>query len=666
MHCMTTVTTAAISTDTNTDAPGIGRPTDAAPRTYAFPTHTFVMTLLMVSLIACPRVFANARLVWSIVGVGGVLLLWQLALWVRARQSGRLFAIEWRPVRAHYLQACVQLGILAWWGLYAPDVLKASPLIVAQVLFLYVLDALLSWTRGWNWRLGFGPLPIIFSTNLLLWFRDDWFYLQFLMVAVGALGKQFIQWRHEGRIRHIFNPSVFGQSLFAIALIVTGLTNDLTWGREIASSFETPHMLIVIFLLGLVVQYQFHVTLMTLSAAIVLILTNLVYTNMTGLYFFVNINVAAPIFLGIHLLITDPSTSPRTNMGRILFGGFYGLGYVVLFRLLDNYEVPLFWDKLLPVPILNLLVPVFDRLAGTGLFGHVNRRWESALRPHAMNLVHMGVWIAIFVGMLATGFIAAPHEGNSISFWKRALAEGRPHAGNSLVMAAGALAEGSHRATAFNELGVICANGLSSDDREIVRPNPGKAAAYFSTACEMGDINGCLNATIQYLFQREHLSDDDVAFAVDQLESACNEGSDLLSCYLVGQAYETGRGRTSDPRKAIACYERCGDNLYAVKGISRTVLTNSDVAYDLRTISIALGTATKRNDAESAWYLAYMFHQGKGVPQDDGKARILLNHACKLGMAQACDALQQEEIPPFENPPMVVPSWLTAYPIDAR
>ncbi|MCB9853231.1 MAG: SEL1-like repeat protein [Phycisphaerales bacterium] len=659
---MTTVTTAAIQT--TVDAKASCERAVATPRMYIFPIHSVVMTLLMLSLVACPRVYANRRLVVSIVGVGAVLLAWQMVLFVRRRSTGRAFAIEFVPVKAHYLQACVQLGILAWWGLYAPSVRTAAPLIVAQVLFLYVFDAVLSWSRGWNWRLGFGPLPIIFSTNLLLWFRDDWFYLQFLMVAVGALGKQFILWRREGRLRHIFNPSSFGQSLFAIALIAAGLTNDLTWGKEIASSFETPHMLLVIFLLGLVAQYHFHVTLMTLSAAIVLILTNLIYTQITGTYFFVTINIAAPIFLGIHLLITDPSTSPRTNVGRILFGGLYGLGYVALFRIFDNYEVPLFWDKLLPVPILNLLVPLFDRLAKSGVLSRINRWWEGALAPAHMNLVHMSIWIAIFGGMYGTGFIAAPHEGNSIPFWKRALAEGKPHAGHSLVMAAGALAEGSQQASAYNELGWICINGLSTaNDGEIVKRNPGKAARYFATACEMGDVNGCANVAVQYLFQRERRSDEDVAQALDTLETACVDGSDLLGCYLVGNAYETGRGRVLDPLQAIAHYERCGDNLYACKGIARIALSNSGLAYDLRAVSIVLGKATKLNDAESAWYLAYMFHEGKGVPQDDRKARILLQHACKLGLRQACAALDQSEIPPFVNPPMNVPGWLTAYPV---
>jgi hypothetical protein len=75
----------------------------------------------------------------------------------------------------------------------APDhwreVYHAAPLIAAQLLFAYGFDSLLSWTHRRKFVLGFGPFPIIFSINLFLWFKDDWFYLQFGMVALGFLAK---------------------------------------------------------------------------------------------------------------------------------------------------------------------------------------------------------------------------------------------------------------------------------------------------------------------------------------------------------------------------------------------------------------------------------------------------------------------------------------------
>ena len=39
--------------------------------------------------------------------------------------------------------------------------------------------------------------------NLFLWFRDDWFYLQFVMVAIIVFGKEFLRWKREGHHPHL-------------------------------------------------------------------------------------------------------------------------------------------------------------------------------------------------------------------------------------------------------------------------------------------------------------------------------------------------------------------------------------------------------------------------------------------------------------------------------
>ena len=72
--------------------------------------------------------------------------------------------------------------------------------------------------------LGFGPFPILFSTNLFLWFRDDWFYLQFLMIGVGFLGKEFVRWQRDGRSWALFgNRQIcsisFGEGFFGKKMV---------------------------------------------------------------------------------------------------------------------------------------------------------------------------------------------------------------------------------------------------------------------------------------------------------------------------------------------------------------------------------------------------------------------------------------------------------------
>ena len=81
--------------------------------------------------------------------------------------------------KQHYLQACAQGSVLLYWGWYWREVYDSAHLILAQLLFAYAFDMLLSWSRRDTYTLGFGPFPVIFSINLFLWFKPDWFYLQF-------------------------------------------------------------------------------------------------------------------------------------------------------------------------------------------------------------------------------------------------------------------------------------------------------------------------------------------------------------------------------------------------------------------------------------------------------------------------------------------------------
>ena len=81
-------------------------------------------------------------------------------------------------------------------------------------------------------------------------------------------------------------------------------------------------------------------------------------------------HVPIAVFLGMHLLFTDPSpTSPRTELGRIIFGALYGLSTIALYSLLLRHMgLPTFYDKLLQVPVLNLLdQALIDRAARSKL-----------------------------------------------------------------------------------------------------------------------------------------------------------------------------------------------------------------------------------------------------------------------------------------------------------
>lgn len=444
------------------------------------------MTAALGMLSLMPRVQANPRLTWSFWGATGALLIWQGVLYARLKHAGagRRLSTVLRP--QHYLQASIQVAVFAYWGWYWRPVYEFAGLLAAQLVFAYAFDMLLAWSRRESYTLGFGPFPIIFSTNLFIWFRDDWFYLQFLMVGVGFLGKELVRWQREGRRVHIFNPSAFSLGLFSLVLIATNAT-DLTWGQDIASTLTlAPFIYSYLFVLGLIVMYFFSITLVAGSAAVVLFAGSAAYAAWTGVPFFVDSEIPAAVFLGLHLLITDPSTSPRTPPGKIVFGALYGLGVFGLYAVLTAWEVPTFYDKLLCVPLLNLSVRRIDGIVASLRQRPAWTRWRIEAPFGLTNQVHMAVWAIFFLAMSAMGKTDGRHTGDSVPFWQDACAEGRRHACDRLLQLE-AVYCGDDSAWACNELGAAYAEGrFTGEDDDL-------ALAYFSRACELKFPAGCLN-----------------------------------------------------------------------------------------------------------------------------------------------------------------------------
>ncbi len=533
------------------DSEAAGNAPDAKgiARWVRFPYLPIAFTLLLVGIAAFSRVREVPELVLAFACAGTLLLGWTSILGVMAWRRGQKLVVDLvPPSKAHYIQGTVQLLIYAYWAQYWPQIYAQIPLILAQLVFFYGFDSLLAWSRGRTWRMGCGPLPIILSTNVFLCFKDEWFLFQFLVIATAALGKEFIKWKRDGRKTHIFNPSAFSLALFAVVLLVSGTTN-YTWAGRIADTFaQPPNIYVVVFLLGLVVQYFFSVTLMTLSAAATLAVLSLVYFQITGTYFFVFTNIPAPVFLGLHLLVTDPATSPRTNAGRVIFGICYGLLTFGFYGLLSNLDQPTVYDKLLPIPILNLSVKWIDRLADFSFVGRFNR-WEGSFQPRKLNLVHMGVWSSVFVWMLTAGFVQGKQPGNTYEFWKHALDEGRHHADRGLLEFLKSETRGGSPA-AWNELGNIYLEG------KIVPKDRMTAVRYYAQASKLGSIAGSANLAKQFLSVPESSEPKVVAQAFDQLEDACQKGADAAVYYLVGFAYETGRGRPTNHARAIAFLEQ--------------------------------------------------------------------------------------------------------------
>lgn len=479
---MTTQVTAAGSLDT---------PPEARPHTpmRLTPGRALALPLTcaagLLALTALPSVHQHDRLLGAFVAAALGIAAWAGALMVSSIRARRVLSLDIALRPQHYVQAGAHAAILLYWGWYWRQVYDSAHLIAAQVVFAYAVDMLITWSRRKPYVLGFGPLPIVFSTNLFLWFRDDWFAFQFLMIAAGFAGKALIAWRKDGRRVHIFNPSAVALATASVILLAAGAT-DLTWGPEIAvTQFYPPHMYLFLFLVSLPGQALFGVASMTMAAVATTYGLGLTYFAATGTYFFIDSYIPIAVFLGMHLLFTDPSTSPRTDLGRLMFGALYGASVVALYALLGRAGLPAFYDKLLPVPLLNLAIQAIDRAARS--------RWLRPLAPERLApgftarqraLAYAAAWAIIFGTMSAAQGVGDGHQGQWLPFWREACRAGRPGACTYLPQLETTLCRAGS-GWACNELGIF---------RSEHEDNPIAALASWQRGCELGFGPSCTNA----------------------------------------------------------------------------------------------------------------------------------------------------------------------------
>ncbi len=456
--------------------------TELSARGAFFLNAAFVVALLVLSQL--PLLVQRPVVRASIIGAAVALLAWSAFLFGVVRRGQRVL-LEVALRRPHYLQACVHSTLLLYWGYYWREVYHAAPLVLAQLLFAYAFDSLLSWTHRRKFALGFGPFPIVFSITLFFWFKDPWFYWQFVMLAMGLAAKEFVRWKRDGVNTHIFNPSSFALAVVGVALLLTD-ANDMTWGFDVAQTqFYPPYIYLVIFLIALPGQYFFGVTPMTAAAVVTTFAFSAIYHAFTGSYYFVDSHVPIAVFLGMHLLFTDPATSPRTLVGRIFFGVLYGLTVVLLYDALLSANTPAFYDKLLQVPLLNLSVRLLDRLARSPRLKALDPSvWGRALAPRRRNLAYIGVWVVAFGAMSASGNLGDEHPGQWTPFWANACAADKRDAClNLFFLQDGFCTDGSP--WACNESGILLAERYG---------NRVRAATAFDRACTQQFAAGCDNA----------------------------------------------------------------------------------------------------------------------------------------------------------------------------
>jgi hypothetical protein len=294
---------------------------------------------------------------------GGAFLL--LAAWAGALgaahpgQSGPIpVALAWTPRLG--AQAAAQSMIFLYWGLYCPEVGAHVPTMLLQLAFTLALDMLVNWRRCGRLQFGASALPLVLSVNLFLWHDEAHHWQSLLVLAAGVLSKSLWRWKDE-RYGHVFNPSAIG---LALAGLVYYGTHRFTFIRLDELMLVPPNTSEIVLAAGLVVQLGVATGPATLAGMLTMAALDVPSYTLLGLR-----GLPWPIegqtFIGLTLLMTDPATSPRTNLGRAAFGALFGALFVVIqvsifYGFGTNY---VYFAKIFAAPLANLAVPWIDRRA---------------------------------------------------------------------------------------------------------------------------------------------------------------------------------------------------------------------------------------------------------------------------------------------------------------
>ncbi|MGH7436863.1 MAG: hypothetical protein ACRENE_14410 [Polyangiaceae bacterium] len=311
------------------------------------------------------RVIGNAPMVSPELGWATMAVVLVAVLIAKLRRN----RVSWEVRLPHLLPAAIQVALYAYWSVYWPDVRDHVPSLVLQLVMSFAIDAAFAFARFGSWRIGASPLPIVLSANLFAWFHTP----GILITLVTAFAtKTFL--RRNGR--HVLNPSAAGLTL--AGLFATLTPNLVHFGGVFHTMNASPNMAELLIVLALIPQLRFRIVPVTIG-------------GLLALRFFENPNIARPaLLLSIVLLATDPATIPGTDVGKLLFGAFIGVGI--------NYtSLALRWvgsaddfSKVMAIPFANALVPAFDRV-GTAVATYASG-WVARVDPLKAALGRIGTW----------------------------------------------------------------------------------------------------------------------------------------------------------------------------------------------------------------------------------------------------------------------------------
>jgi len=412
-----------------------------------------------------------------------------------------------------------------------------------------------------------------------------------------------------------------------------------------------------------------------ISAVLTTLVLGALYFEQTGAYRYIDTAIPAAVFLGMNLLVTDPASSPKGSVGRVLYGALYGLSVFVLYGVLRSFERPpvegdpgltiAFCDKLLAVPFLNLLTPSIERVT-CGLSERLERHSGRLMSDPVARLTLASLWALTFLGWVRPQLRA--HPGKRLAVWLKACDEtpapqrarfacanrdriyrqrcdqGDLQACHQLAFSwetgeGGAVntslaatlyqraCEGGHLLSCHHLGGLFVLEAEQTQDRAWVM----KASLLLQRACE-GEVWGAC-ARLAAIKNSPWAEGDERHEAWSLWERACEHG-EPFSCFELGQ-----RSLLPPPVSAQRCMQ--GD-VFACLSAERAgrIMSESPERTPLVQARRELTMACQGELWVACANVAWMMWRGDGGPRDQTQALRLMKQSCEGGLKDACERAQ--------------------------
>ncbi len=222
----------------------------------------------------------------------------------------------------------------------------AQPLVALAAT--YSTELLLEWIAAWREKRksrfsgGIGPLmDFLLSAHIsglavgMLLYANDRLWPIAFAGATAIASKSLFRVMLEGRERHIFNPSNLGITLTLLVFPWVGIAPAYMFTENISGSADWILVGTIVVIGGLLnskVTRRLPLIVGWLAAFVLQSYVRSILTETSFVAGLVPMTGVAFILFTFYM-VTDPSTTPRTSRGQLLFGAWVALVYGVLMSL---------------------------------------------------------------------------------------------------------------------------------------------------------------------------------------------------------------------------------------------------------------------------------------------------------------------------------------------